>query len=55
MCRWVKKTISTSSLKSTPQDDDDQLLVEVVVLEHVVEHLQAQPAGLTPDHSPLLV
>ena len=48
-------TISISSLKSTHQDDDDQLLVEGVVLEHVEEHLQAQPAGLAPDHSPLLV
>ena len=43
------------SLYDALQDDDDQPLVEGVVLEHVEEHLQPQPAGLAPCHSPQLV
>ena len=43
------------SLYDALQDDDDQPLVEGVVLEHVKEHLQPQPAGLASDHSLQLV
>ena len=43
------------SLYNALQDDDDQPLVEGVVLQHVEEHLQPQPAGLAPDHPPQLV
>ena len=43
------------SLYDSLQDDDDQPLVEGVVLQHVEQHLQPQPARLAPNHPPQLV
>ena len=43
------------SLYDALQDDDDQPLVEGVVLQHVEQHLQPQPARLAPNDPPQLV
>ena len=37
------------------EDDDDKSSVESVILEQVKEHVEAESAGLTPDHSSQLI
>ena len=37
------------------EDDNDKSSVESVILEQVKEHVEAESAGLAPDHPPQLV
>ena len=51
----IEVMVRKDGLYSALDDDDDEPLVESLVLQHIRQHAQPRPAGLTAYNSPQLV